>query len=47
MVDKGKAIGLRKGSEVYLERIELIARFAQVRSKGSNTTAWIPSDCVD
>jgi hypothetical protein len=42
-----KVVGLRKGSEVYLESIDLIARFAQVRSKGSNTTVWIPSDFVD
>ena len=47
MVDKGKVVGLRKGSEVYLESVDLIARIAQVRPKGSNTTVWIPSDFVD
>jgi hypothetical protein len=43
MVDKGKVVGLRKGSEACLESIDLIARFAQVRPKGGNTTVWIPS----
>jgi hypothetical protein len=47
MVDKGKVVGFRKGSEVYLESIDLIARFAQVRPNGSNTIVWIPSDFVD
>jgi hypothetical protein len=47
LVDKGKVVGLRKGSEVYLDRIDLIARTAQVRPKGTNTTVWIPSDFVD
>ncbi|HYY29968.1 MAG TPA: hypothetical protein VE860_18640 [Chthoniobacterales bacterium] len=47
MVDKGKVVGIRKGSEVYLESIDLIARIAQVRPKGSNTTVWIPSDFMD
>jgi hypothetical protein len=47
MVDHGKVVGLRKGSEVYLESIDLIARIAQVRPKGSTTAVWIQSDFVD
>ena len=47
MVDEGKVVGIRKGSEVYLESIDLIAGIAEVRPKGSTIKVWIPSDFVD
>jgi hypothetical protein len=47
MVDQGKVIGIRKGSEVYLESIDLIAGIAEVRPKGSTIAVWISSDFVD
>ena len=47
LVDQGKVVGLRKGSEVYLESIDMIAGIAEVRPKGSTVNVWIPSDYVD
>jgi hypothetical protein len=47
MVDEGKVVGIRKGSEVYLESVDFVAGIAEVRPKGSTTKVWIPSDFVD
>jgi hypothetical protein len=47
MVDQGKVVGLRRGSEVYLQSIDVIAGIAEVRPKGSTVTVWISSDVVD
>jgi hypothetical protein len=47
MVDAGKVVGIRKGSEVYLESIDLVAGIAEVKPKGSTIKVWIPSEFVD
>ena len=47
MVSEGKVVGLRKGTLVYLESVDLRDGSAQVRPKGSTTTVWILNQFLD
>jgi hypothetical protein len=47
MVSEGKVVGLRKGALVYLEDVDLGNGIVKVRTKGSTTTVWIPSQFLD
>ena len=47
MVSEGKVIGLRKGSLVSLEDVDVTDGIVKVRPKGSATTVWIPSQFLD
>ena len=47
MVSEGKVVGLRKGTLVYLEDVDLRNGIVKVRPKGSTTTVWIPSQFLN
>ena len=47
MVSEGKVVGLRKGTLVYLESVDLRDGSAQVKPKGSTTTVWILNQFLD
>ena len=47
MVSEGKVVGLRKGSLVYVDDIDVYKGLTKVRPKGSTTTVWIPSQFVN
>jgi hypothetical protein len=47
MVSEGKVVGLRKGTLVYVESVDLRDGSVQVRPKGSTTTVWILDQFLD
>ena len=47
MVSEGKVVGLRKGTLVYLESVDVRDGIVKVRPKGSTTTVWIPSQFLN
>jgi len=47
MVSEGKVVGLRKGTLVYLEDVDVRDGIVKVRPKGGTTSVWIPSQFLN